>query len=133
MNNFLNKKKSLVKGKKILVVDDDQDILDAIQFTLENEGYEVEISQQVDLIEDFISMRRSLPDLVILDVLLSGTHGKIICKKLKSHKATKNIPIIMISAQPGAMMEAKKSEANAFLPKPFDVRELLEVVQTQLK
>ena len=84
--------------RKILVVDDDPDILDALQFMLEDAGYEVKTTEKGEYAENLRDTNGGLPDVIILDVLLSGKDGRIICQKLKSQQETKRIPIIMISA-----------------------------------
>lgn len=112
-------------GKNILVVDDDPDILDALQFTLEDAGYAVLTSLKGDYAENLRDGNGGLPDLIILDVLLSGKDGRLICRKLKSQDETRHIPIIMISAHPGARESVKEVGADDFLAKPFDVDALL--------
>ena len=112
-------------GKNILVVDDDPDILDALQFTLEDAGYAVVTSLKGDYAENLHDGNGGLPDLIILDVLLSGKDGRLICRKLKSQDETRHIPIIMISAHPGARESVKEVGADDFLAKPFDVDALL--------
>lgn len=111
--------------KNILVVDDDPDILDALQFTLEDAGYAVVTSLKGDYAENLRDGNGGLPDLIILDVLLSGKDGRLICRKLKSQDETRHIPIIMISAHPGARESVKEVGADDFLAKPFDVDALL--------
>lgn len=117
--------------KKILVVDDDPDILDAIQFVLEDAGYSVETSQKGEYAES-LEKKNDLPNLLILDVLLSGKDGRIICQKLKQSEKTKNIPIIMISAHPSAQQTVKEVGADDFLAKPFDITMLLKKVDASL-
>jgi DNA-binding response OmpR family regulator len=120
-------------NKKILVVDDDQDILDAIRFVLEEEGYTVTTTDKGEYVENLHDKNGGLPALILLDVLLSGKDGRLICKKLKSNKETKKIPIIMISAHPSAKKSIKKVGANEFLAKPFQVDELLRMVKKYVK
>lgn len=115
--------------KNILAIDDDLDILDAIKFALEIEGYNVKTSKKGEYAESLHSKVNNLPDLIILDVLLSGKDGRSICKKLKKQKDTKNIPIIMISAHPDAQKSSIEVGANEFLAKPFNVSVLLEKIQ----
>jgi len=115
--------------KKILAIDDDTDILDAIKFTLEGEGYEVTTSEKGEYVENIHDKTGGLPDLIILDVLLSGKDGRIICKALKSQQDTKNIPIIMISAHPDAGKSSIEVGADDFLAKPFDIAVLLNKVE----
>ncbi len=112
-------------GKQILVVDDDPDILDALQVTLEDAGYAVTTTLKGDYAENLHDGNGGLPDLIILDVLLSGKDGRLICQKLKSQDDTRHIPIIMISAHPGARESVKAVGADDFLAKPFAVDDLL--------
>src|SRR6266566_42019 len=86
-------------AKKILVVDDDPGILDALQLTLEDAGYEVTTTEKGDYAENLRNTNGGLPDAIILDVLLSGKDGRIICQKLKSQEDTRHVPIIMIFEQ----------------------------------
>ncbi len=116
-------------NKKILVIDDDPTILDALRFTLEFSGFEVITSEKGDYAENLKDSKDQFPSLIILDVLLSGKDGRTICKKLKSDKKTKAIPVIMISAHPGADKSVKEVGADEFLAKPFDVDVLLELVK----
>ena len=111
--------------KKILVVDDDPDILDALQFMLEDAGYEVKTTEKGEYAENLRDTNGELPDVIILDVLLSGKDGRLICQKLKSQQETKRIPIIMISAHPNAKQSVTAVGADDFVAKPFDVDELL--------
>ncbi len=118
-------------SKKILVVDDDEGILEAFELMLTSAGYEVETSTKNG---DYIGQKlKNTPDLIILDVLLSGTDGRYICKKLKSQKHTKHIPVIMISAHPDAKETAFEAGADDFIPKPFEMNDLLEKVAQYIK
>ncbi len=120
-------------SKTILVIDDDPDILDAIQYTLEDAGYKVVITEKAEYAENLHDKNGGLPDLIILDVLLSGKDGRTICNKLKSKKDTKHIPVIMISAHPNAEKSSKEVGAEAFLAKPFNVSVLLDYVKKHIK
>lgn len=111
-------------NKKILVVDDDEGILDAMQVLLESEGYGVEISSDGQILEKL--NKNNLPDVILLDVLLSGKDGRQICRALKNKGETKNVPIIMVSAHPRAEDEVMACGANDFLAKPFQMEELLQ-------
>lgn len=113
--------------KKIFVVDDERSILDALEFMLQEEGYEVRTSSKGTTL---LQLNGDLPDIIVLDVLLSGEDGREIARKLKSQEKTKNIPIIMISAHPNAERTVKECGADAFLPKPFDIDELLQTVES---
>jgi len=116
------------RAKKILVVDDDPDILDALQLALEDAGYEVTTTEKGEYAENLRDTNGGLPDVIILDVLLSGKDGRIICQRLKSQEDTKHIPVLMMSAHPNAHQSSKAVGADDFLAKPFDIDELLDKV-----
>lgn len=120
-------------NKTILIIDDDPDILDSMRFVLEGEEYTVITSEKGEYAENLYDKNNKLPALIILDVLLSGRDGRTICKKLKSKKKTKHIPIIMISAHPDAEKSIQKVGADWFLAKPFEGEDLLEVLKKQLQ
>ena len=116
---------------KILVVDDDIDILSVMEILLSMKGFDVEVTSKgentLPKIESF------KPDLILLDVLISGYDGRTICKQLKSNKSTCHIPVIMFSAHPGAAATIAEYGADDFIAKPFDVNNLMQKVNTQLK
>jgi DNA-binding response OmpR family regulator len=116
--------------KKILVVEDEPDILEFLQVILEEEGYAVLTSDKGEFLEQFD--KSNLPDLIIVDVLLSGKDGREIVKHLKSQEETKHIPVIMFSAHPSAEQTAREAGAEDFLAKPFDIDELLAKVAKYL-
>lgn len=112
--------------KRIMVVDDDAAIVDAVTMILELEGYEV-IS-----ILDGTKVTNSLhekPDLMLLDIWMSGIDGATICRHLKGDHHTCNIPVIMISANRDTQKIASECGADDFIPKPFDVDNLLDKVK----
>jgi CheY-like chemotaxis protein len=119
-----------MKSKKVLVVDDDNDILDVIRIILEDEGYEV---STLDNGRDVLGVVASnMPDLILLDVMLCGMDGRDICKNLKSHALYKLIPIIMISASHNLQgLLEEEGSADGFISKPFDIDNLIDVVQGQ--
>jgi DNA-binding response OmpR family regulator len=116
----------------ILVVDDDPAILDALRFLFEDEGYRVQTSEKGDYAESLRDENGGLPDLIVLDVLLSGKDGRTICRKLKSQDQTRHIPIVMISAYPDAEHSAKEVGADAFMAKPFAIDEVAAMVASLL-
>ncbi len=116
--------------RKILVIDDDPGISEALELILIEEGYEV---QTVDNGEYIYEMSDgNLPDLILLDLLLSGIDGREVVKKLKSEDLTKNIPVIMMSAHPKADKSVKDAGADDFIPKPFDLNELVKRIKKHL-
>jgi DNA-binding response OmpR family regulator len=119
-----------MNAKKILVVDDEPDILEFLQVILEEEGYSVATTEKGEYVEKLHD--EGLPDLILLDVLLSGRDGREIVKQLKSQEETKSIPVIMFSAHPSAEKTAREAGAEDFVEKPFDIDHLLAVVAKYL-
>jgi DNA-binding response OmpR family regulator len=115
---------------RILVVDDDVDILSVMEILLTMKGFEVEVIAKGENI--FPKIETFKPDLILLDVLISGFDGRSICRKLKENNDTKQIPVIMFSAHPGAAATIAEYGANDFIAKPFDVTNLLAKVNAQL-
>ncbi len=109
--------------KRLLVVDDEPDILEFLEIILEEEGYEVATSDKGEYLEQLHN--GGLPHLILVDVLLSGKDGREIVKYLKSNPETKHIPIIMFSAHPSARETARQAGADDFLEKPFQIEALL--------
>ncbi|WP_149403651.1 response regulator [Dictyobacter arantiisoli] len=116
--------------KSILVVDDDPDIVDFLRELLEMEGYSVATTARIDYIEGL--PKRNLPDLILLDVFLSGNDGRDLVKYIKSQEGTRPIPVIMFSAHPGVETSVRAAGADDFLAKPFDLDELLKKIEAYL-
>lgn len=119
------------KNKTILLVDDNLDILEAVQYLLEDAGHTVIPVENGEYLDNLDT--KNLPDLILLDMLLSGKDGGEIAYRLKQDKATKHIPIIMVSAHPSAKEAAKKSGADDFIAKPFDIEQLLTMIEKYLQ
>jgi DNA-binding response OmpR family regulator len=118
------------KGK-ILIADDDRDILNIIGLILEEEGFEVELLQTGNEVFEHISSFQ--PNLIILDVMLGNMDGREICNSIKTTKDTRHIPIIMISATHNMAESIKKScKPDDFLEKPFDIINLINKVELKL-
>ncbi|GHO88506.1 response regulator [Dictyobacter formicarum] len=115
--------------KRIMVADDDSAIVDVLQIVLEDAGFAVETYAQGQSVKN---MQEPFPDLVLLDILLAGMDGRVICRHLKNQTATQRIPIILLSAHTDAQQTATDAGADAFLPKPFDIDELLDLVEKYL-
>lgn len=112
---------------KILVVDDDESILDALTYILEDAGHAVAAIPKGEWV--YKKIQTFKPTIILLDILLSGTDGRTICMKLKKDRNTKNIPIVMISAHPSARVSSVKAGADDFIAKPFGIEELLRKVK----
>jgi len=112
--------------KKIIIADDDPGILDAIGIMLEFEGYEVECTPNCD---GLLTMETGFPDLLLLDIWMSGTDGRDVCKHLKQKRSTSKIPIVMISASKDIEQSAFEAGADDFLAKPFEMDDLLKKIE----
>jgi CheY-like chemotaxis protein len=117
-------------SKKILVADDDPAILDALKMMLELEGYEVDTTVDGETI---YKMEKEYPDLLLLDIWMSGQDGREICKYLKNNPYTNKISVILISASRDIKQSAIDAGADDFIAKPFQMKELLDKVATYAK
>ena len=116
---------------KLLIVDDDIDLLEVTKALLLKKGFEVEINTNW---EDAMKRIESFqPQVILLDVFLNGIDGLDICKKLKSMPHTKDIPVLIFSAYP-RVAESVTYEygADDFIAKPFEVNELIIKVHSVL-
>lgn len=111
--------------KKVLIVDNEESILEAIRFILIDAGYEVETRIEIGVSR----VKKILPDLILLDLRLSGKNGGEIARKLKNDKDTKHIPVILISASPIKVKLIKEYGADDYIQKPFDIDFLLKKVE----
>jgi DNA-binding response OmpR family regulator len=119
--------------KKILVVDDEVDLVETIRFPLEAEGFNVLVAYNG---EDALNQARTEnPDLILLDIMLPKLDGYKVCRLLKFDERYRNIPIIMLTArvQEKDKIIGLETGANEYITKPFDMDELLEKVKAYLK
>lgn len=111
-----------------MLVDDDPGILDAISIMLTFEGYEVWTASRG---EELLTMKL-YPNLILLDIWMSGTDGCDICQQLKNNVSTKNIPIILISANRDLSRLAEVAGADGILAKPFEMADLFATIKQHL-
>lgn len=112
--------------KRILITDDDEGVQDIFKLIFERAGYEVEVfGEALPILEN----KYQPPDLFVLDRQLSGHDGLKVCKFLKSQNSTRDIPVIIVSATPGIGKLAQEAGANDFIEKPFQIKDLLGVVE----
>ena len=116
---------------RILVIDDNAEILNVVKLILELHGYEVLTSGKGEETENDVI--KYSPQLILCDVYLKGSNGVEICNQLKSNKLTRNIPIIMFSAQVNDYLVFRKCAADDFIAKPFDNTVLLQKIEHLLK
>jgi two-component system, OmpR family, response regulator VicR len=117
--------------KRILVIDDDEDILEILDIVLKEEGYEVVLSNTGEAAEHIHVIH---PDLILLDVRLKGAakSGYEICAELKQEYADEQMPIVLISAETDLEVLANECGADHYIPKPFDLFQLLIQVKKLL-
>lgn len=115
---------------KVLIADDDPDIVEALTMILEDENYAVEGTYGSETLEKVGSWS---PQLLFLDLWMPGMNGRDICKQLKRHPLTRHIPIILLSANRDAEMIAKEVNADGFLAKPFEMDDVLALVKRYLR
>ncbi len=114
--------------KKILVVDDDESILEIVQYLLESNGFEVKcLSSGLQVTEAVISFN---PHLVLMDIRLPGLLGTKICEEIKQEY---RIPVILFSADSSFKYLFEDSQADAFIEKPFDIHNLLRTITSLLE
>jgi DNA-binding response OmpR family regulator len=118
------------KNKTIMIADDDPAILDAVGILLEFEGYDVKSSPNG---AELLNMQTSLPDLVLLDIWMSGSDGRDICRYLKTNPGTSKIPVLLVSASKDIERSAMEAGADDFLEKPFDMTVLLGKIESQFR
>ncbi len=118
---------------KILIVEDDRDIVDLLTFNLEEENYETLAA--LDGREGLAMAYRQQPDLIILDIMLPGIDGFEVCRSLRADKATAHIPIIMLSARSQETDKVVGLELGAddYVTKPFSPRELIARIRANLR
>ncbi|MBW4889421.1 response regulator [Mucilaginibacter sp. HMF5004] len=116
-------------AKKIIVIEDNHDILDMISYILEDEGYEVLPSLNSEPLKD---IETSKPDLILLDDWLPDSYGHRLCATLKQNPVTAHIPVLLISSVINLPELAKKANADGFITKPFDIDHLISMVKEHL-
>lgn len=112
---------------KILILDDNQDILNVLQEALVSEGYEVDTLNNSENIIDTVQNHQ--PDLVLIDYLLSGINGGEYCHQIKTNASTSHLPVIMMSGYPRVLESLGDYGSDAILTKPFDLDEVYELIK----
>jgi len=128
----------MTEKKKILLIDDDPDFVEAVRVIIENGGYSVRVAY--DGAEGLEAVAEEKPDLIILDVMMPVMNGHEACAKLKADPGTAKIPIILLTAVADRVTTSTythrdmlESEAEDYMPKPVEPVELLNLVEQWLK
>jgi DNA-binding response OmpR family regulator len=111
--------------KKIMVVDDDKDLLAVVKLYLKRAGYDVAVTTSCD--DGMNILNAFKPDLIYLDVNVGTNDGRQMCKQIKSLAEHKHIPTILISANDDALKTYREYEADAIMRKPFQPEQLLNL------
>jgi DNA-binding response OmpR family regulator len=120
-------------SKKILIADDEPNIVAAVEFLLQRDGYEVHVARNG---EDALKLVEAChPDLVLLDVMMPVRSGYDVCKRIRERADWRHIKIIMLSAK-GRDAEVNKglaTGADVYITKPFSTRELMDKIKGLLE
>jgi DNA-binding response OmpR family regulator len=122
-----------MSNQEILVIEDDADISELVQYNLERQGFKVHAANDG---EDGLQMAQTiLPSLIILDIMLPGVSGLKVCQKLREHGKTAQIPIVMLSAkgEEADIVTGLELGADDYVPKPFSPNELVARVRSVLR
>lgn len=117
--------------KRILIVDDDKDIVTVVELLLTTNGYSV---QAIFDPSDIVSrIKIFFPDVILMDVNMGQYDGREICKLLKSDSVLKHIPVILFSALHNLQHTHSECEATDFIAKPFKASELIKIIEKHLE
>lgn len=119
----MSSKIAVATKKTVLVVDDNQGILDVMKLMLEQGGFSVDVNLDGSGV---LKLTAPLPDLIFLDLRMSGHDGSVLCSGLKADKVTKHIPVVILSANGNIKKIASDCGADSYLTKPFQMKEMLE-------
>ena len=119
--------------EKIIVVEDDEDILELIAYNLGREGYQVTKVSSGEKLLQLVHTRE--PDLIVLDLMLPGIDGLQLCKRLKADPRTQRIPVVMVTArgEEADVVSGLELGADDYIPKPFRPKELVARVRAVLR
>ena len=111
---------------KILIIEDNPDIKEVMDYILKDDGHEVTPCSDGSSLSSIDTIK---PDLILMDEMLSGLRGSTLCRLLKSDETTSHIPVVLISAMTNLKETAIKCGANAYIEKPFNIDNLIAVVK----
>ena len=124
-------------SKKILVVEDDRDLVELLQYNLEKEGFEVEVAYNG--VEGLEKVQANPPDAIVLDVMMPEKDGYEMCKELKDDDSTCNIPVVLLTAVASHVTSTRythadgmSTEADDYIAKPASAEEITKSVKRLL-
>ncbi|MBD1363094.1 response regulator [Mucilaginibacter sp. ZT4R22] len=116
--------------KRILIIEDDREILEVLKTILEDHHFEVVGLERSDDILQLVEQHH--PDLILTDYLLWGMNGGKICSVIKSHKYTSHIKVVLLTGYQDLAMSFGNFGFDAFLSKPFEIKKLLKTISSCL-
>ncbi len=128
--NRQGKSVTVCTNQKILLLDDNKDLLQIVQIILKGQGYETVLAYCIEEAAQKIKIHK--PALILMDVFISDEDGREFCNKLKSNEETSNIRVIMMSGYDNTLGLMTWVGADDFMQKPFDYNDLLTRVQIQM-
>ncbi|MEW6377064.1 MAG: response regulator [Thermodesulfobacteriota bacterium] len=123
--------KGKMMKRKILVVDDEQDVAKALKVRLKAHGYDVVLA--FDSVQAFSMAQKEKPNLIILDIMIPGGGGFAVAERLKQSTDTRDIPIVILTGIAGCEERAYKAGACFYLMKPYDPPILLDAVKKAME
>jgi DNA-binding response OmpR family regulator len=119
--------------QRILIVDDEKDFVESVQFRLQFEGFECLVAYDGE--EALLKAKGENPDLILLDIMLPKMNGYKVCRLLKFDEEYKHMPIIMLTAktQETDRLTGKETGADEYVDKPFVMDELVKMIRKYLK
>jgi two-component system alkaline phosphatase synthesis response regulator PhoP len=119
--------------KRVLIVEDDKDIVELVRYNLEKEGYQVSVAQ--DGLTALSSLKKSVPDFLILDLMLPKLPGLEVCREVRRDQALNRLPILMLTArgEEADRVVGLEMGADDYVTKPFSPRELVARVKALLR
>jgi len=122
---------TVIMNKRILIIDDDEDILDILNTVFRDGGFDVIISNTGEAAEHIHIIH---PDIILLDVRIEGSakRGDEICAKIKTQYRNQNLPVVLVSAETNLAMLANDCGADFYIKKPFDIYDILLQVKKHL-
>lgn len=119
--------------ERILVVDDEEDLLELVRYNLSKEGYRVTCVASGE--DALVQARKEVPDVIVLDLLLPTVDGLEVCRRLKADAKTKHVPVLMLSAksEEADVVAGLELGADDYMTKPFSPRVLLARVRAVLR
>ena len=120
-------------AKKVVIADDEPNIVTSLEFLMHQSGYEVWVARDGDEVLSLVE--RFLPDLVLLDIMMPRKSGYEVCRRLRERPEFRHVKIVMLTAK-GREAEVSKGlsiGADTYITKPFSSRELVEVIGALLE